>query len=111
MRISRCTWETCGFGTLSCKACQQCWSVVQCSHPSWCSTPPALARCHQPLAPKMRGMQRGTKRAVAVNVDVHVPVKYACIHLSFLYILYCICVVRVETDEARREVESCWLRE
>lgn len=58
VHVSRCsdewfTLETCGFETLSCRACQRCWSSVQCWHPS-CSPPPALAHCHLSLAPETK---------------------------------------------------------
>lgn len=56
LHISRCgdlqsTWETCGFGIRSCRACQQCWLDVRCWCPS-CSPPRAQARFHQAPAPE-----------------------------------------------------------
>lgn len=52
------TWETCGFGTPSCRACQRCWLSVLCWRPS-CWPRPAPARCRQSLAPGPKKKRRG----------------------------------------------------
>lgn len=124
----QCTWETCGFGTLFCRACQQCWSSVQCWHPS-CSPPPALACCPQSLAPEPKGgEQRWAKRAVrgqywclSYNTGTVMSRQTTPASLSgFRYTLYSSCVfvcsasaasilrARVERVEAGREVRRCW---